>query len=202
MIAPVGASSFAEAMKMGSEVFHTLKSLVKKRYGIGATGVGDEGGFAPDVKNPDDALSLVNEAIKQAGYEGKVKIAMDVAASEFAVEEEGKPTNYNLGKKGAPEGVKTGDEMLELYAGLAEKYPIVSIEDPFEQQDSTRWQAITQRIGTKIQVVGDDATVTNPVRVKRAIDDKWCNALLLKVNQIGTITESIEAVVMSQNAGW
>jgi len=208
MIAPVGASSFTEAMKMGSETFHALKALIKKRYGLGATGVGDEGGFAPDLHDAREALDLLVEAIRTAGYEGKVKIAMDVAASEFAVEAEGKPTCYDLGKKvrarggGEGEGVKSGEELLELYAALAEKYPIVSIEDPFEQQDSGRWVAITARMGEAVQIVGDDATVTNPLRVKRAIDEKWCNALLTKVNQIGSVTESIDAVLMSQRAGW
>jgi len=184
MIAPVGAATFTEAMKMGSETFHALKALIKKRYGLGATGVGDEGGFAPDLHDAREALDLLVEAIRTAGYEGKVKIAMDVAASEFAVEAEGKPTSYDLGKKvrarggGEGEGVKTGEELLELYAALAAKYPIVSIEDPFEQQDSGRWVAITARMGEAVQIVGDDATVTNPLRVKRAIDEKWCNALL------------------------
>jgi enolase len=184
MIAPVGAASFTEAMKMGSETFHALKALIKKRYGLGATGVGDEGGFAPDLHDAREALDLLVEAIRTAGYEGKVKIAMDVAASEFAVEAEGKPTCYDLGKKvrarggGEGEGVKSGEELLELYADLSAKYPIVSIEDPFEQQDSGRWVAITARMGEAVQIVGDDATVTNPLRVKRAIDEKWCNALL------------------------
>lgn len=184
MIAPVGAATFSEAMRMGSETFHHLKAAIKKKYGVGATGVGDEGGFAPDLHTAAEALDLLVEAIATAGYTGKIKIAMDVAASEFAVEAEGKPTSYDLGKKvrarggGEGEGVKSGEELLELYASLVERYPIVSIEDPFEQQDSGRWVAITARMGEKVQIVGDDATVTNPPRVRRAIDEKWCNALL------------------------
>lgn len=201
-----GAKSFAEAMQMGSEVYHQLKSLIKKKYGQGAVGLGDEGGFAPDLKDPQTALDLIVEAVKAAGHEGKIKIAMDVAASEFATEEE--PPCYDLGKKlpasdpAKAAGKKTGAEMLALYSELAAKYPVVSIEDPFDQQDWAMWGQITDALGSKVQIVGDDLTVTNPVRVARAIKDKSCNALLLKVNQIGSVTESIEAVKMAQDAGW
>ena len=209
MIAPIGATSFAEAMRMGTETFHALKALVKKKYGAGAVGVGDEGGFAPNLASPEEALDLIVAAIAAAGYTGRIKIAMDVAASEFAVETAGGgPPSYDLGKKQRARGdadalpVQTGEAMVDLYARLCAAYPIVSIEDPFEQQDDTRWQAITARLGVTHQIVADDATVTNPPRVRRAIDAKWANALLTKVNQIGTVTESIDAVLMAQAAGW
>ena len=210
MIAPVGAASFAEAMRMGSETFHHLKALIKKKFGVGAVGVGDEGGFAPDgIATPEAALDLITAAIDAAGYTGRVKIALDVAASEFAVDSPGGgPPSYDLGKKQRARGdaaalpVSSGEAMLDLYARLAAAYPIVSIEDPFEQQDATRWQAITARLGASHQIVADDATVTNPPRVRMAIDEKWANALLTKVNQIGSISESIDAVLMAQAAGW
>lgn len=193
---------------MGSETFHHLKALIKKQFGMGAVGAGDEGGFAPDVSSPEAALDLIVAAIDKAGYTGRVKIAMDVAASEFAVEAEGAATSYDLGKKqrargdAAPLPVTSGEAMVDLYAALAAKYPIVSIEDPFEQQDSGRWRAITARMGATNQIVADDSTVTNPPRVRRAIDERWATCLLTKVNQIGSISESIDAVVMAQEAGW
>lgn len=208
MIAPVGATNFAEAMRMGSETFHHLRTLIKKKFGIGQLGAGDEGGFAPDISSPEEALDLIVAAIDAAGYNGKIKIAMDVAASEFAVEEENKPTAYDLGKKLRARGMNdtlgviSGTQLLEKYTSLVEKYPIISIEDPYEQQDVSAWQSIQSHLGGKYQIVADDATVTNPPRVKRAIDEKWANCLLTKVNQIGSITESIDAVVMAQNAGW
>jgi len=210
MIAPVGAASFAEAMRMGSETYHHLKALIKKKFGVGAVGVGDEGGFAPDaIATPEAALDLIVAAIDAAGYTGRVKIALDVAASEFSVDAPGGgPPAYDLGKKQRARGdaaalpVCSGEAMLDLYARLAAAYPIVSIEDPFEQQDATRWQAITARLGADHQIVADDATVTNPPRVRMAIDGKWANALLTKVNQIGSISESIDAVLMAQAAGW
>jgi len=203
MIAPVGASTFAEAMKMGSECYHNLKSVVKKKYGVDSTNVGDEGGFAPNISDANEGLELLTEAIAKAGYTGKVKIAMDVAASEFA--SEAKPPSYDLKKKVTPNdgsGVLSGEQLQAVYEGYASKYPIVSIEDPFEQDDWSHTKSLTKAIGTNVQIVGDDILVTNPVRVKRAIDDGTCNALLLKVNQIGSVTESIEAVLMAQAAGW
>lgn len=200
MLAPVGASSFSEAMLMGTEVYHHLKAILKKKYGASSTGVGDEGGFAPPLVDPAHALDLLVDAIKAAGHEGKVKVAMDVAASEFATEE--KPARYDLGKKCPERDFRTGEQMLDLYSDLCKKYPVISIEDGFDQDDWSNWKAITGRVGSECQIVGDDLLVTNPIRVARAIEDKACNALLLKVNQIGSVTESIEAVVMAQNAGW
>ncbi len=199
MIAPVGATSFTEAMRIASEVYHNLKSVIKKKYGQDAVNVGDEGGFAPNVSSAEDGLELVVMAIEKAGYTGKVKIAMDVAASEFFTEDK----RYDLMKKKAPgTGVLSGPELQALYESFCAKYPIVSIEDPFEQDDWENTQSLTTKLGATHQIVGDDILVTNPVRVARAIESKTCNALLLKVNQIGSITEAVEAVVMAQKAGW
>ncbi|KAG2445663.1 hypothetical protein HXX76_000272 [Chlamydomonas incerta] len=199
MILPVGASSFSEAMRMGCEVYHALKGLIKAKYGQDACNVGDEGGFAPNIGSNDEGLNLVNEAIEKAGYTGKVKIGMDVASSEFYTED----GMYDLDFKNQPNDgsqKKTKEQMLELYNEFCKKYPVISIEDPFEQDD---WEPCAKLTAENIcQVVGDDILVTNPVRVKKAIDGKAVNALLLKVNQIGTITESIEAVRMAKEAGW
>lgn len=200
MILPTGAESFSEAMKMGSEVYQNLKSVIKGKFGIDATNVGDEGGFAPNVQKPEDALDLLVEAIEKAGYTGKFKIAMDVAASEFY-----KNGKYDLDFKNTKsDGSKVipGTELSSLYEKFAEKYPIVSIEDPFDQDDWESWQHITSTIGSKVQIVGDDLTVTNPGRIARAIKEKSCNGLLLKVNQIGTVMESIQAALDAREGGW
>ncbi|GMH35707.1 hypothetical protein BSKO_03575 [Bryopsis sp. KO-2023] len=199
MILPTGASSFTEAMKMGCEVYHILKKLIKEKYGQDACNVGDEGGFAPNIGSNEEGLNLVNAAIEKAGYTGKVKIGMDVAASEFLTEDK----HYDLDFKTADNDgsqKKTGAEMLELYKGFCADYPIITIEDPFDQDDWDNTTAFTSE--DVCQVVGDDLLVTNPERVKTAIEKKACNALLLKVNQIGSVTESIEAVRMSKEAGW
>ncbi|KAG0251711.1 phosphopyruvate hydratase, partial [Actinomortierella ambigua] len=188
MILPTGAESFAEAMKIGSEVYHALKAVIKKKYGQDATNVGDEGGFAPNIQDNDEGLKLLIAAIENAGYTGKVKIGMDVAASEFY--REGK---YDLDFKNAdskPADWLSGEELAKVYKKFTEDYPIVSIEDPFDQDDWSAWTHLTG--ATDIQIVGDDLTVTNPVRIQTAVEKKACNALLLKVNQIGTITESIK----------
>jgi len=199
MILPVGAATFAEAMRMGCEVYHNLKNLIKKKYGQDACNVGDEGGFAPNVGDNEEGLRLIVEAIEMAGYTGKVKIGMDVASSEFYTEDK----MYDLKFKEEANdgsGKKTGAELLELYQKFVADYPIVSIEDPFEQDDWDNSASLTA-LGI-CQVVGDDILVTNPTRVKRGIESKCVNALLLKVNQIGTVTESIEAVRMAKEAGW
>ena len=202
MILPVGASSFKEAMKMGSEVYHNLKSVIKKKYGQDACNVGDEGGFAPNILENKEGLDLLVEAIAKAGYEGKVKIGMDVAASEFWKEDKKVydldfKTENNDGSQ-----CKSGEELLELYESFCNEYPMVSIEDPFDQDDFESYKSMTDKVGVPCQIVGDDLLVTNPTRVKKAIDDRACNALLLKVNQIGSITEAIEAVNMAKAAGW
>lgn len=200
MVLPVGAPSFSEAMRMGCEVYHNLKKLIKEQYGQDATNVGDEGGFAPNIQSPEDALKLIKEAIEKAGHSGKVVIGMDVAASEFYKSED---KTYDLDFKSPNNDgsqKKSGQEMLELYKKWCAEYPIVTIEDPYDQDDWDNWALLTKE--NVCQVVGDDLTVTNPDRVKRAIDSKSCSALLLKVNQIGTVTEAIEAVRMSKEAGW
>jgi len=200
MIVPSTAPSFSEAMRQGSEVYHELKSLAKKKYGQSAGNVGDEGGVAPDIHSAEEALELITEAIEKTGYTGQVKIAMDVASSEFYKEEEKK---YDLDFKN-PDSDKskwlTYEQLADLYKALASKYPIVSIEDPFAEDDWEAWSYFFKT--SNFQIVGDDLTVTNPVRIKKAIEQKSCNALLLKVNQIGTITESIQAAKDSYAAGW
>ncbi|XP_074582045.1 enolase-like [Curcuma longa] len=202
MILPVGASSFKEAMKMGVEVYHNLKAVIKKKYGQDATNVGDEGGFAPNIQENKEGLELLKTAIAKAGYTGKVVIGMDVAASEFYNE---KDKNYDLNfKEENNDGSQkiSGDSLKNVYKSFVSEYPIVSIEDPFDQDDWTHYTKMTEEIGKEVQIVGDDLLVTNPTRVAKAIKEKACNALLLKVNQIGSVTESIEAVKMSKHAGW
>ncbi|KAJ3272673.1 hypothetical protein HDV01_005309 [Terramyces sp. JEL0728] len=198
MILPTGASSFAEAMKIGSEVYHHLKKVIKNKYGQDATNVGDEGGFAPNIQDNKEGLELVKTAIESAGYTGKVKIAMDVAASEFY-----KDGKYDLDFKNSQSDKSkhlTGAQLADLYRSFVAEYPIVSIEDPFDQDDWDSYAALTKSV--PIQIVGDDLTVTNPKRIKTAIQHKAVNGLLLKVNQIGTVTESIEAAKLSQADGW
>jgi enolase len=200
MIVPSAAPSFSEALRQGAEVYHKLKALAKKKYGQSAGNVGDEGGVAPDIQTATEALDLITEAIEQAGYTGGMKIAMDVASSEFYKEDAKK---YDLDFKNPdsdPEKWITYEELAAQYSELAKKYPIVSIEDPFAEDD---WEAWSYFYKTQdIQIVGDDLTVTNPVRIKKAIELKAANSLLLKVNQIGTLTESIQAAKDSYADGW
>jgi len=196
-VIPTGAKSFKEAMQIGCEVYHTLGKIIKAKFGGDATLIGDEGGFAPPCDNR-EGCELIMEALKQTGYEDKCKIGLDVAASEFKVEGE---DAYDLDFK--YDGNKiSGEELGQLYQSLAADYPIVTIEDPFDEDDWENWAKFTTKNGEAFQVVGDDLTVTNPVKIKRAIEEKSCTALLLKVNQIGTITESIDAVKQSKQAGW
>ncbi|CAO3598143.1 unnamed protein product [Absidia cylindrospora] len=198
MIMPTGAKSFTEAMKMGTETYHALKGVIKAKYGQDATNVGDEGGFAPNIKDSHEGLDLLVAAIEKAGYTGKIKIAMDSAASEFY-----KDGKYDLDFKNPdskPADYLTGKQLTDLYKSFADKYPIVSIEDAFDQDDWDNWTHMNS--SCDYQLVADDLTVTNPERIKTAIEKKACNALLLKINQIGTITESIQASLDSQNAGW
>ncbi|XP_030750307.1 enolase [Sitophilus oryzae] len=198
MILPTGASNFTEAMRMGSEVYHHLKKVINDKFGLDATAVGDEGGFAPNILNNKDALDLINEAIAKAGYTGKIDIGMDVAASEFY-----RDGSYDLDFKN-PQSDKSKwlspDKLLGLYQEFVKDFPIVSIEDPFDQDDWNAWAAITA--ATNIQIVGDDLTVTNPKRIQTAVEKKACNCLLLKVNQIGTVTESIKAHLLAKQNGW
>ncbi|CDH55278.1 enolase [Lichtheimia corymbifera JMRC:FSU:9682] len=198
MIMPTGAKSFTEAMKMGTETYHHLKNVINSQYGQDATNVGDEGGFAPNIQDAKEGLDLLVTAIDKAGYTGKIKIGMDAAASEFF-----KDGKYDLdfkNPKSDPSSHLSGKQLGDLYKSYADKYPIVLFEDPFDQDDWDNW---TQFESTcKQELVGDDLLVTNPERIATAIEKKACNALLLKVNQIGSLTESIQAAKDAQNAGW
>jgi len=202
-IIPVGADTFKEAMRIGCECYHTLKGVIKKKFGGDATLIGDEGGFAP----PCDArggVELIMEAIEKAGYKDKCMVGMDVAASEFKVE--GKDC-YDLGtwypdSEKTPDLKMTSAQLGDFYAKLCKDFPIITIEDPFDQDDWNGWVRMTGNVGADTQIVGDDLTVTNVTRVQTAIDKKACNALLLKVNQIGTVTESIQAVKMCKQNNW
>ncbi len=192
MIAPIGAESFAEALEMGAGVYHALKKVLHDR-GL-STGLGDEGGFAPNLESNRAALDLILEAIKAAGYEpGKqVALALDVAASEF----------YSDGSYAFEGEQKSADQMVDYYADLVASYPLVSIEDPLNEDDWDGWSAMTARLGDKIQIVGDDLLVTNVERLQRGIDTKAANALLVKVNQIGSLSETIDAVELAHRNGF
>ena len=195
MIFPVGAPCFAEALRYGAETFHALKGIIKKRgY---ATGVGDEGGFAPDLKSNEEALELMVQAIEAAGYKPgeQVAIALDPAASSFW--EDGA---YDLAK--SKQGKRTSFEMVSMYAEWAKKYPILSIEDGLAENDWDGFAALTRDIGDRVQIVGDDLFVTNTEYIARGIREKAANSVLIKLNQIGTVTESIEAIEMARKAGW
>ncbi len=196
MVMPAGATSFSEALRMGTEVFHHLKSVLKsKNYN---TAVGDEGGFAPDLKSNEEALEVIMEAIDKAGYKAgeQIFIALDPASSEFYDAENKK---YDL----ASEGRKLdASEMVEYYAKLAEKYPIISIEDGMAEDDWDGWKMLTDRIGNKVQIVGDDLFVTNTKRLNQGIEMGVANSILIKLNQIGTLTETLDAIEMAKNAGY
>jgi enolase len=200
MIMPVKADSFSQALRMGVETFHHLKSVLKEKgY---STNVGDEGGFAPNIQENKEGLELLKTAIEKAGYTGKVVIGMDVAASEFYNDKD-KTYDLNFKEENNDGSQKiSGDSLKNVYKSFVSEYPIVSIEDPFDQDDWVHYAKMTEECGVEVQIVGDDLLVTNPTRVAKAIQEKSCNALLLKVNQIGSVTESIEAVKMSKHAGW
>jgi enolase len=197
MIVPLGAPSFREALRCGVEVFHALHGVLKKR-GL-ATAVGDEGGFAPNLGSNEEALQVLITAIEAAGYKPgeQVALALDVAASELW-------QNDGSGYVLAGEGGKklTSAQMVDWYAGLCERYPIVSIEDGLDEDDWAGWSLLTQRLGSKVQLVGDDLFVTNVTRLSRGIRENIGNSILVKVNQIGTLTETLAAVQMAQRAGW
>ena len=192
MIAPIGAATFREALQQGAEVYHALKSVLKKK-GL-ATGLGDEGGFAPDLKSNRAALDLIAEAVKSAGFHlGKdIALAMDVAASEFC-----EKAKYTFeGKK------KTSKQMTDYYVDLVASYPIVSIEDPLDEEDWDGWRTLTDQLGRSTQLVGDDLFVTNVERLRRGITGGQANALLVKVNQIGTLTETLDSVELAHRSGY
>lgn len=200
MILPIGARSFREAMRMGVETYHNLKEIMGEKQCQAATNVGDEGGFAPNILDNKEGFELSKGAIERAGYSGKVKMGIDAAASEFYENGKYKLDFWNPYNDESMQ--KTEEEMIELYKELISEYDLVSIEDPFEQDDWDTYSEFTKEVGEKTQIVGDDLLATNSQRIKKAIERKACNALLLKVNQIGTVTESIRACKMSQAAGW
>jgi enolase len=194
MIAPAGAPTFAEALRIGTEVYHSLKKELKSSYGVGAVNIGDEGGFAPPLDTTDQALGVIVKAIEDAGYEpGKdIYLAMDAAASEF----------YADGKYAIDGKLLSPGELVDLYADLKERFPLISLEDPVMEDDFDTMALMTTRMGEGLQLVGDDLFVTNPQRLRRAIERKVGNALLLKVNQIGTVSEAMDAAEMARKAGY
>ena len=194
MIIPVGADSFKEALRMGAEVFHALKKVLKGR-GLN-TAVGDEGGFAPNLARNDEALAVITEAVELAGYKAgeEIAFALDVASSEFY-----RDNAYVLSGEGRS---MSSNELVEFYADLCERYPIVSIEDGMAEDDWEGWAALTARLGDRVQLVGDDLFVTNPVRLSRGIAEGTANSILIKVNQIGTLTETLDCIQMAHRAGY
>ena len=190
MIMPTGAESFSEGLRMGVEVFHNLKKILSKKGLV--TAVGDEGGFAPHLDNNEEALAIIMEAISQSGFKGKIQLALDAAASEF----------FDNGKYQINNELITGDELSDYYENLINKYPIISIEDSHAEDDWMSWQKMNERVGNKIQLVGDDLFVTNTKRVQQGIDLKAANAILIKLNQIGTVTETINTIALGNNQNW
>lgn len=193
MLVPTGAKSFVEGIRMISETYHHLAKLLKKKYGAGATLIGDEGGYAPfQIEDIRERLDLMLEAVKNAGYEGKIKIALDPASSEFYYD-----GIYKIGSK-----QYTGIELVDFYAELCEEYPIISIEDGHAEDDWDSWVEMTKKLGDEIQVVGDDIFVTNTERIQKGINLNCANSVLIKLNQIGTVTETLNAIRMTHNKGW
>ena len=195
MIFPVGADSFSHALQMGAEIFHQLKSVLKKR-GLN-TNVGDEGGFAPDLKSNTEAIELLMEAVEKSGYKNgsQISIALDVASSELY---NSKNQTYELASENKS---LSSEELIEYYVSLCNQYPIISIEDGLDENDWKGWKNLQAALGQKVQLVGDDLTVTNPKRLQRAIDEKSMNAILIKLNQIGTVSETLQTIKMAKAAG-
>jgi len=191
MIQPFG-STFAESLRMAAETYHTLKGIIKKKHGLNAVNVGDEGGFAPPIDKADEALELIMKAIEETGYHGKIELAIDSAASGFY-----KSGAYHL------EGRKLDtSEMLDFYEDLTKRYPVILLEDPFAEEDWHGFIDITEKLGKKVAIIGDDLLVTNIKRIEKAVEMGACNGLLLKVNQIGTVTEAMEAAKYAMNNEW
>jgi enolase len=199
---PVGAATFEEAMQMGSETYHTLKGIIKTKYGLDSTAVGDEGGFAPAVQDPEESLKLLMEAIGAAGYDGKIVIGSDPASSEFW---KGEENVYDLDFKNPnpkKENKRSREEMVATYVRYCETYPIALLEDPFAEEDFEGHAMLTQKVGSKVEIVGDDLYCTNSKRVAMGLEKKATNAMLLKVNQIGSVTESIAAWKLCVDNKW
>ena len=201
MIMPIGAKSFSHCMQMAAEIYHTLKKVLKSK-GL-ATGVGDEGGFAPNLSSDEEALKLIVEAIKEAGFKPgeDVVLALDVASTEMYDEAKkiGKEGSYYFWKT---DDLKTVDEMIEYLVDLSNKYPIVSIEDGLAEEDWEGWKKLTERLDNKIQLVGDDLFVTNIKRLQKGLDNKIANSILIKLNQIGTLTETLDAIELAKKNGY
>jgi enolase len=194
MILPVGAESFKDSVRMGSEVYFELKRLLKERYGAASINVGDEGGFAPPIAEANEALDVILDAIQNMNYTGKIKLGLDCAASEFYNKEN---NLYTINKTDY-----TSDQLIDYYGDLIQNYPIISIEDPFDEDDWVGFSKFTERFGDKVQIVGDDLFVTNVERLKKGIDTHACNCLLLKVNQIGSVTEANNASKLAFTNGY
>ena len=194
MIMPIGFKSFNDALRAGAETYHELKKILKEKYGAKATLLGDEGGFAPQIADVEERLELLLKAIGETGYDGKIKLALDCAASEFYDE---KKQEYSISDKKFDR-----NELVDYYSSLVKKFSIVSIEDGFAQDDWVGWKIFNKELGKKVQIVGDDLLVTNVKRIKKALEEKACNSLLLKVNQIGSIAESITAANASFKNRW
>jgi len=206
MILPIGAKNFSEAMKIGRITYTRLKNIIEQRYGD--LNIGDEGGFAPNLNSNKEALDLINEVIESCNYKNKVKIGIDAAASEFFVKASSKSKDfegskeYNFIFNESSEGIKNSEKMIEIYEKIIKDYDVISIEDPLEQDDFEGYAKLMKKIGKKVQIVGDDLLVTNKERIQKAIKEKLCNALLLKINQIGTISEAIDSYKTAKKAGW
>ena len=192
LIMAIGADSFREALRMSAETYHALKGVIKEECGIAGIHLGDEGGFVPPIDRVEDRLDMIKEAIDRAGYAGRIFLAIDSAASEF----------FRDGLYHVREREMTPAELVDFYADLVEKDPIMSIEDGMAEEDWEGWRLLTERLGDRIQIIGDDVFVSNPNRVRRGIEERSANALLLKVNQIGTVTEAIEAARLAIDASW
>ncbi len=194
MILPVKFNSFSEKLRAGTETYHTLKKILHEKFGARATLLGDEGGFAPEIKTVEERLAVIVEAINKAGYEGKIFLGLDSASSEFY--------DKHFGTYQIMDQKFSKKQLADYYVDLCKKFPIMSIEDGFSEDDWDGWKILNEKLGTKIQLVGDDLLVTNPLRIKQAIKNKSCNSLLLKVNQIGTVTESILAAKLAKKNKW
>lgn len=192
MLVPTGAKSFSEALRISTEAYHALKGILKKKFGAQGTLLGDEGGFVPPIKTVEERLEVMQQAVEEAGYANEISFALDCASSEFF--ENG---SYQIGGRKFSAG-----ELVDYYRGLTKNFKIVSVEDGMSEEDWQGWSLLTGELGKVIQIVGDDLLVTNPERIRRAVSGKACNALLLKVNQIGTVTESLEAAHIAFGSGW
>lgn len=192
MLVPIGANNITESVCMSAETYHALKGLLKAKFGASGTNIADEGGFAPPIKNVEERLELMSKAVDEAGYTGKIKFALDPAASEF----------YRNGKYNIRGKEMTALELVDYYKNLIDTYGVISIEDGFAENDFQGFAAMTKEVGDRVQIVGDDLLVTNVERIEMALDSKACNALLLKVNQVGTLTEAIDSAKLAFRNGW